>query len=226
MIFKKGIRQYVFVPLAINLVLFVSAIYFGIGLFEDLMTQFLSTLPEWLQWLEWLAWLGFAILALLIIFYTFFLIANLISSPFNGALSAAVEQHFRPQSDNSETNWSTIFKEFFASLAMEVQKITYFLTFAILIGLIAFIPIINIAAPVIWFLFGAWSLSLQYIAYPLENHGHNFKAQKQYCRQQRLPMFGFGLSATVMAIIPILNCFAVPACVAGATKWWLDHDNK
>ena len=89
LIFKPGIRRYVVVPLLINTALFGGAIYL---LYQQMDSWLQKLLPGWLAWLEWLIVPLFLITIALIVFYTFTLVANLISAPFNSYLSASVEQ--------------------------------------------------------------------------------------------------------------------------------------
>ncbi|HHC74568.1 MAG TPA: sulfate transporter CysZ, partial [Thiothrix sp.] len=68
LLFHKGIRPFVVVPLLINIVLFSLAIWFGIAQFDQWMDQLL---PTYLDWLMWLIWPLFAVLTFFAIFYTF-----------------------------------------------------------------------------------------------------------------------------------------------------------
>ena len=88
LIFAPGIRAYVIVPLAVNVLLFSALIYFGAARFQGLLDWLL---PTWLEWLSLLLMPVFIVVALVIVFFSFSLIGNLIAAPFNGLLAEAVE---------------------------------------------------------------------------------------------------------------------------------------
>ena len=93
LIAKPGLRPFVLVPLAVNIVVFSLLIWLGVDQFELLMDRFLPSSNGWLAWLRWLLWPLFAIALVLIVFYTFTVIANLIAAPFNGLLAEKVERY-------------------------------------------------------------------------------------------------------------------------------------
>ena len=108
----------------------------------------------------------------------------------------------------------------------EALKLIYFILWVIPLLIISFIPVINIISPVLWILFSSWILSLEYIAYPMENHNIFFKETRAEVRKRRSLAFGFGAAAMVMTLIPIINFFVMPAAVAGATAMYVEHFNR
>ncbi|MCG6970874.1 MAG: sulfate transporter CysZ [Gammaproteobacteria bacterium] len=221
LIFKPGIRGYVAIPLSINIVLFAALIWFGaqqFGVFLDWLTP---ELPQWLQWLTWILWFVFAIGGLLILFFTFSLLANLVSAPFNGLLAEAVETYLtgqKPQGSN---------KNFIMTIAPaitnELKKMAYFILWAIPFLVLFFIPGVNLAAPVLWFIFSAWMLALEYADFPMGNHDIMFAQQRQRVSQKRFLNLGFGSAVSVATMTPFLNFLVMPAAVAGATALWVDQ---
>jgi len=84
---------------------------------------------------------------------------------------------------------------------------------------ISFIPGINLIAPLLWALFSAWSMSLEYMAYPLENAGILFIEQKQLLKSIRWGALSFGGMAVLGLSIPIINIIIAPAAVIAATLY-------
>ncbi|MGB5398096.1 MAG: EI24 domain-containing protein, partial [Gammaproteobacteria bacterium] len=84
--------------------------------------------------------------------------------------------------------------------------------------ILTFIPVINIAAPFAWFIFAAWTFSLEYTDYPLANRGKLFPEVREYNRKNRLRALGFGSAVFALTSIPLLNFFAMPVAVCGATR--------
>jgi CysZ protein len=214
LIFLPGIRRFVIIPLLINITLFSGAIYL---LIQKMDAWIQSLLPSWLSWLEWLIWPLLATTALLFVFYSFSLIANLIAAPFNSLLAARIEAHLsgNPVADNSgEKLWKLVVRSF----ASEIHKMLYFLMWLVPLIILTLIPGINLIAPFAWFIFTAWSFSLEYIDYPLSNHGLLFKQIRLYNRQHRMQALGLGSGIFIITSVPILNFFAMPVAVAGATR--------
>lgn len=216
-----GLRRFVIMPLLLNSLLFAGLIYAAAIGFEHLMDYLLGFLPTWLHWLEYLLWPLFAISVMIILAYSFTLLANLIAAPFNGLLSEAVERHLRGQSLDQTGGWRAILKDIIPSLLSELQKILYFVLRAAPLALLFVIPGINLAAPLLWVLFSAWMLTLEYADYPMDNHGLKFRQQRPLLRQRRALSLGFGLTTLGLTLIPIINFLVMPAAVAGATAMWV-----
>jgi len=223
MLFKPGIRGFVIIPMLINLIIFSLLIWLGINQIDMLLDYVIGSLPEWLQWLDWLLWPVFLI-AFLLVSFTFCLhLALLIAAPFNGVLSEAVEKQLDPASTLPESNWSDVAKGVVPAIISEAGKFGYFISRAIPLTVLFFIPFINIFAPAIWFIFGAWMLALEYSDYPLSNHGVLFKDSKAIVKEKRFVAFGFGSASLFCTLIPLVNFFVMPAAVAGATIMYVEQ---
>lgn len=216
-----GLRRFVFVPLLVNTVLFTGLMFAAVSGFEQLLDYLLSFLPKWLHWLQYLLWPLFAASVLLILVYSFTLMANLIAAPFNGVLAEAVEKHLTGQALDQTGNWRALLQDILPSLLSELQKLGYFALRALPLLLLFIIPGINLAAPLLWIIFSAWMLALEYADYPLGNQGLKFRDQRPRLRERQLLSLGFGLAVLGMMLIPIVNFFAMPAAVAGATALWV-----
>ena len=77
-------------------------------------------------------------------------------------------------------------------------------------------------APLAWTLYGAWMLAIEYADYPMGNHNRFFDDELATLKQHRSESLGFGWLLSLMTAVPVLNFFAMPVGVAGATKWWVD----
>jgi len=216
---QPGLRQYVIMPVLISTLCFAGAI-FGLTYWLDtLLDTLLGKLPAWLDWLRYLLWPLFALSCILVVFYGFSIITNLLAAPFNGMLAEAVEQHLTGQPIDTG-GWRALVRDIAPSLFSELRKLLYFVLRALPLGLLFLVPGINVAAPFIWALFSAWMLAIEYLDYPLANHRLHFDVQRKLLRGNRLLAYGFGGSALLLTLIPVLNFIAMPAAVAGATALW------
>lgn len=216
-----GLRRFVLVPLLVNTLLFTALMFAAVSGFERLLDYLLGFLPDWLHWLQYLLWPLFAVSVLLILVYGFTLIANLLAAPFNGVLAEAVEKHLTGQSLAQTGDWRALLKDVVPSLLSELHKLMYFAVRALPLLVLFVIPGINLVAPILWTVFSAWMLTLEYADYPLGNHGLKFRDQRPCLRERRLLTVGFGLAVLGLLLIPVVNFIAMPAAVAGVTALWV-----
>ena len=223
---QPGIRPFVIIPLLINTIVFISAIWLGVVQFDNLLAWLLPEAGRW--WVDIILgflWLLFSIIVMLLLVFTFTLIANLIGAPFNGFLSEKVEAHL-DANRKSDTGMLDALKTIPRAVMSETRKLIYFILWAALLLTISFIPVISIISPVLWAVFSSWVLSLEYIAYPMENHNIFFREARTEIRKRRSLALGFGAAAMVMTLIPVINFFVMPAAVAGATAMYAAHFNS
>ena len=216
---KPQICLFVVIPLLINTLIFALVIIYGAHQLNEFINNFLT---DWWEWLAWILWPLFAILTLTIVFFCFSIIANLVAAPFNGFLAEAVEQHITGIKTAEDGGLARLPTEMKKAVVSESRKFLYFLLHAIPLFILFFIPVVNFVAPVIWFLFGAWMLSLEYMDFPMGNHGMLFPEIRKSLRKRRPLSVGFGTGVMLLTLIPFLNFMAIPVAVCGATKMWVE----
>lgn len=104
----------------------------------------------------------------------------------------------------------------------EWQKLVYFIPRILFLLILFLIPGINLIAPVLWILFGAWMMAIQYVDYPMDNHKIPFKDMRKSMGKNSIQNLGFGGSVMLMILIPGLNLIILPAAVVGATLMWVE----
>ena len=219
---RHGLRGFVVIPLLINTLLFSVGIWWSTGQLDRLDQSLASWLPSWLAWLHWLLWPLFILAMLVVVFYTFSVVANVIAAPFNGLLAERVKKIAYPTSappPRAGVDW----KELVLSPLTELNKLLYFIGWAIPLLVVSFIPVINVVAPLLWVLFGAWMLALEYSDYPLGNRGLSFRDQRRLLRKRWPLTLSFGGMTLLLTLIPVLNFLAMPSAVIGATLMWLQE---
>ena len=218
---RPGLKRFVLIPLTVNILLFAGALWYGMAQFERLMDRLQASVPHWLDWLQWLLWPLFVLVLLIVVFYSFTLIANLIASPFNGLLAEKTEALLTGRSLDDAGDYKKLIKELPLTLVEELRKLLYTLAWTVPFLILAFaLPLVG---PLVWFLFTAWMLAVQYSDFPMGNHGLRFRAMRATLRRRRALSLGFGAAAAGMTMIPILNFVVMPAAVAGATAMWVDE---
>ncbi|MBK1722052.1 sulfate transporter CysZ [Thiocystis violacea] len=218
LITRPGLRRFVVVPLLVNILVFTGAIYVGIHEFEGLMALLDSKVPAWLGWLDWILWPIFALLMLVLVFYTFGIVANLIASPFNNLLAEKVELALTGRAIQQEGDLRRLLADLLPTLFDELRKILYATLLAIPFLVLLFVPV---AGPVLWFLYTAWILTVEYADYPMGNHGLKFREIRQRLGERRTLALSFGAATAALGMIPVVNFILMPSAVAGATAMWL-----
>lgn len=212
-----GLRRYTWLPMAISLIVCVTGLYFAFDYLLTATNRWIAGLPEWLSWLDLLLTPLLYITGVLGGAWLFGLLAVLIASPFLGAFSIALE---RIRYGDAPEIDSQIWTDISMSLAREARKLLYHLPRLLLVFLLTLIPVVNLAAPLIWLLFGAWTMAVQFVDYPTENRQQPFQQTLQKLKANRAAALAFGLCATGALMIPLLNFLLIPVAVAGGTVLW------
>ncbi len=222
LMFAPGIKRFVIIPLLINTLLFGGLIWFAWDQLQALSQWVVEFLPDWLDWLRWLLYPLFIAATYLVTINAFTVLANFIAAPFNSLLAERVEAHLTGQSLDDNSTTMDLIKSIVPTLLSELRKLLYFVVRAIPLLILFFIPGLNIAAPILWFLFGAWMLTIEYTDYPMGNHNLLFSRQRKLLGKRRIRSLSFGSIINLLTIIPIINFFAMPMAVCGATAYWVD----
>ena len=220
---RPGLRRFVFIPLTINVAIFTLLIYGSINQFGEWIDWAMDQIPGWLDFLRYLLWPLMVGLLLVVVMYSFSIVANLISSPFNGLLCEKAEELITGQPVTGFETITQAIASFPRSLLREVRKLAYYLPRALLVLIFSFIPLVNTAAPVLWFLLGAWMMAIQYCDYPMDTHRKSFAFMKRSLANTRWPSLGFGATVMIATMIPVVNFFVMPAAVCGATLFWVER---
>ena len=185
---QAGIRRYAVMPLLINVVVFGLFTYLGANWFDQWVQ---SVIPDWADiWIvQALIWLVFGLAALLVWFYLFAVVANVIAAPFNAALARAVERHLLGAPSRAPERG--IASEAARTVLAELRKLVYLIGWMLPLAVLFLIPGVNLLAPFLWVVFGAWMLAIEYLDYPGGNAGLSFPELRQRLRKRR----GLSLSA-------------------------------
>lgn len=222
-----GLRRFVVMPLIVNL-----AIFAGLGWWINSLAagwlqslSLFSSLGDWwiINALETiLRWLVSLVLFFSLAYF-FTLVANLLGAPFNGLLSERVEAHLTGQTPDQAPGWLTLVKSIPRTIVSEFSKLLYLIICIVPLLILQFIPLINLVAPLLLFLFGAWMFALEYMDYPMGNHGALFRDVRKRLRKHRSKAFGFGSAVALLSMVPVVNLVIMPVAVAGATALYVDH---
>lgn len=218
-----SLRLFVIVPLLVNIAIFATLLVLGYGYLVELMTWLDARLPEWLDFLQWIIWPLLVLTAGLIGGYLSTSVALLISSPFNGLLAEKAEELITGRPVEALEGLGAALMMVPRGILRELLKLLYYVPMALVVLVLSLLPGINALAPALWFLLGAWMMSIQFVDYPMDNHRLSFADVKAAVRSRRLSSMSFGGMVALCAGIPVVNFFVVPAAVVGATLLWCEE---
>jgi CysZ protein len=223
MLNHPSLRLFVLIPLLVNIAIFGSLIWYGMSYLTALMDDWLGKIPEWLNFIQWILWPVIGLTVSLVTGYLFTALALIIASPFNALLAEKAEELITGKEVGSLEGLGAAFMAMPRGILRELSKLIYYVPMAVFVLILSFIPVLNLVAPVLWFLLGAWMMSIQFVDYPMDNHQLSFADVKEAVRSRRLSTMGFGGVVALCTGIPIVNFFVVPAAVVGATLLWCEE---
>jgi CysZ protein len=215
-----SLRLFVIIPLTVNILIFGTLIGLTLNYLTDLMDSWMAGIPGWLDFIQWILWPLIGLTLSLMTGYLFTAIALIIASPFNGLLAEKAEELVTGREVPALEGLGQALMMVPRGIIRELFKLMYYLPMAAFVLLVTFIPVLNTVAPLLWFLLGAWMMSIQFVDYPMDNHQLSFGDVKEAVRSRRLSSMGFGGVVALCTGIPIVNFFVVPAAVVGATLLW------
>ncbi|UJF19800.1 sulfate transporter CysZ [Vibrio sp. SS-MA-C1-2] len=219
---QPGVRRFILIPLLINFLLFGAAFGFLLTQLGGWIDYWLSYLPTWMEWLSYLLWPLITISILVTFSYFFSMVANWVAAPFNGLLSEYLESRLTGE-QAPDTSMGALIKDIPRVFRREWQKLWYYLPKALGLLILLWIPGIGqTIGPVLWFLFSAWMMSIQYSDYPFDNHKVPFHNMRKALREQKGTSISFGSLTMLFAMIPFVNLIIMPIAVCGATAMWVD----
>ncbi|MDP6880418.1 MAG: sulfate transporter CysZ, partial [Alteromonas macleodii] len=78
-----------------------------------------------------------------------------------------------------------------------------------------------IIGQVLWFLFNAWMMAIQYCDYPYDNHKIDFTRMRLHLGEHKGKAMTFGMMVNIFSLIPVVNFIVMPVAICGATSMWV-----
>jgi len=213
----RHLLRFTWIPATIALAIIVVGFSFASSMIDDAAETLHSSLPEWLTFLEWLLIPLLYLLGIAFSAWAFGFLAVILASPFLGALANAVE---RKVYGTAPPHTAGVWQGLLESLTREARKLAYHLPRLLVVFIITLIPVVNILSPLLWLVFGAWTMAVQFCDYPGENRHQPFSATLSLLRQHRGAALGFGTCTCLLLAVPLLNFLVIPVAVSGGTLLW------
>lgn len=227
---SPGLRSYVIVPMIFNVLVF-GGLYYLSG---QWIAGWIAAATAGWQLTGTFAFLNGALhflidaavvliwILLLGLFASVFTVGvQLIAAPFMGFLAEKVDVQTTGRKPPEESIPAMIRRTF----GRELRKIWYWLWRALLILLVVlvlyFIPVINVFASAVWFLWTGWLIAMQYLDYAADSRQIPFPVMLERMKRKRWLVLTFGAVVLGLTMLPLVNLFIMPVAVIAGTLIWV-----
>ena len=223
LITEPGLRRYALLPLLFSVTVFILLLVFAIYYFGGLVGWVDARLPGWLVWAAWLLWIGLGAAWIFGFYFGFTLVVGFVGLPFFMTLSSAVERRLTGRLPETRggmlyLTWTGFWRQF--------PRLGYLFVWLLVVCAISlvlfFIPLANVLIAPLWFLFGAWTFAVMMSDFPLGARDLPWREQHALIRANRGRIFGFGIAASCVSLVPVLNLLLLAAATAGVTVLWVE----
>lgn len=220
------------VPLALSVVAVTATLVLIAGHAGALHAWVTAWMPE-LEVTRWFAWLwigpAWALLQLLglllflvlvgVFLVLAYLIASVLAAPFHEVLSQRVERVLTGEMrDEARPGWRGLLADAGRSLLEEVRRIAFFLALVVPLVAIGFVlPVANVVTAPAVLIITLLFLPLDYASYVLDRRRYSFREKRHWVLSNAPVVLGFGASAFLGTLVPVLNLAAMPLLVVGGT---------
>ena len=92
----------------------------------------------------------------------------------------------------------------------------------LVVAVVWFIPVVNVLASAIWFVWSGWLLGMQYIDYGADTRQIPFSQMKARLHKRRWLVMGFGCLVLALTMLPLVNLLIMPVAVIAGTLIWVE----
>lgn len=218
----KSVRGFVIWPIVINAFLFACMSIYAYGEMTHWIESWMQDLPSWLAFLTAIIKFIIVLLLITLAMFSFAIITTLITAPFYCLVAEKVALVLKHEVPNTPMTLDAIWQLCWRSLGREAQKLLYYLPRTLLILIISFIPAVNVISPILWSLWGAWLMSLQFVDYAADNDMISAVECRTQLGKDKINTLLLGGLIMLGMVTPVLNIIMGVVAVAAATAYWVD----
>ncbi len=209
-IFKHNLWGYFFVPIAINILLFVFGIY-GIGYLTDILQNYLVELTTLNQadffgsdylksLLSGAVWIVMKIIFFFLFTYLGGFITLIIMSPFLALLSEKTEEILT--GNKYPFNADQLMRDIVRGIIIALRNMLIETGYVILAFILGFIPVVNIAAQIVLFFISSYFYGFSFMDYTNERRRLTVKQSIRFIRQNKGIAVANGAVFSLLLMIP------------------------
>ena len=222
-----SLLKFVLIPFLINLIVFSGSIYLGLDFFNDRVVHLIPQGEAW-YWaiLYYFLWVLAVVVTAAMVFFSFTVVGNLISSPFNDLLSQKTERLLTGASDDGPFSLKVFWQDALRTLMVELKKISVFVAMMLFLLLLNLVPVIgSMIYSVLAVTLTLFFLVVEYMGFVFSRKRMNFGDQRRYIFSRKTTMLGFGTGVLALLAIPFLQFICIPLAVVSATRLWCDDSD-
>ena len=217
---------YILVPFLINTLVFSAAVYLGLDFFGSTVVEHIPQGDAW-YWsaLYWLLWMIAVLLTAVLVFFSFTVVGNLLSSPFNDLLSERTEEVLTGLTSDEPFSLRRFAGDALQTLLMEARKMWIFVVTMLFILPLNLLPGIgNSLYTLLAVSLTLFFLCFEYLGFVMVRKSKFFAEQRRYILARKFLMLGFSCGVMVVLAIPFFQFFCIPLAVIGATRLWCEEE--
>lgn len=177
-------------------------------------------LPQGDAWywtlLSWLVWLLAGVLAALTGIVSFSVLASAAVAPWLDMLAVRTERLQGREVEESGKGWAALALE---SIGNSVRPLLGLLGMGAIAVVCLIVPVAGqLAATLIWGYAGVRFLNFELMDVPASRLQWDFTRRRQAMRERRFFYLGFGGTAMLLMLVPLLNLLVLPAAVVGLSR--------
>jgi len=216
---------YSIVPMVINLIIYGAIFFYTFNWITEKSSDAIENNVNsniLFEIIQYFLTVFYFFIVLVICYFLFIILGGIVSAPFNEKISAYIEDNIY----NKKTERNLPFlPDTVQSIAAELKKIAFYLSFIIPLFLINFIPMIG---SVISFVFGTgfsfFFNALDFMDYPLTRRMAGFREKLKVVNSKKMLSYGFGAMAFILTFLPVINVLMNPILVAAGTSLFYEKD--
>ncbi len=207
------------IPAAVSFLLLAAAFatlaYFTPGLVTWATPFADGWAPVWRTVLRVIAGIALLGAALLLSVLVYTALTLLIGDPFYEKISEKVEDRLGGVTNEVHTPW---WRSLARSIRDSLRLVLLSIAFGVPLFIAGFVPIVGqTVVPVTGAFVGGWLLVLELVGVPFERRGLRLADRRRILSRRRPLALGFGATAFVTFLIPLVGVLVMPMAVAGAT---------
>jgi CysZ protein len=182
----------------------------------DLLTPFADRWDESSRTLVRVgAGLALLLASLVVLVVSFTVIAQIVGQPFYERISDRIEHRLGGPPAGTDAPWWRTFPRASLESALLLALTLGCTAPLFLLGLV---PVLGqTAVPVLQALVAGFFLAVELLAIPLERRGLHLAGRLRFVWRHRAQTLGFGITAFLLFLVPLMNVLAMPGAVVGAT---------
>jgi len=160
---------------------------------------------------------------ILIINVTLLFVATIVASIFNDILSEQTEIKYIGSKTTKHIPIKGIPRTYLFIIGVEFKKISFYILVQSILFIFNIIPVVGqIIYSILGGIFTIYFIGFEYVDYRLSRRLMPFKEKWNLCLVYKWRVFGYGLSVSLLLLIPLLNVVVMSIAVVGATLITLD----